>query len=99
MLMPAALMIGPHLSISNRSRAPSSSCVELCTTTPSGSNLARTAGSDNAVTVAALTLVMMSGGVFAGMNNEYHDETSKPGTPDSAIVGMSGAVGKRCAVV
>ena len=73
--------------------------VEPSTTTPSGSNLALTAASDSAVTVAALILPMMSGGVLAGMNSAYHDDTSKPGTPDSAMVGSSGAVGNRCAVV
>ena len=51
------------------------------------------------MTVAALTLAMMSGGVLAGMNSAYQDDTSNPGTPDSAMVGSSGAVGKRFAVV
>src|SRR5262245_17388847 len=57
------------------------------------------AGSDNAVTVAACSLAMISGGVLAGTNNAYQDDTSKPGTPDSAMVGSSGAVGKRFSVV
>src|ERR1051325_6831489 len=89
-LMPAALTIGPHFSISDFNRPPSASGVELSTTTPSGSNLARTSGSDSAGTVAALILAMMSAGVLAGMNNAYHDDTSYPGTPDSAMVGSSG---------
>src|SRR6185369_3110731 len=59
----------------------------------------RSAGSGSAVTVAALTFLMMSVGVLAGIHNEYQDDTSKPGTPDSAMVGSSGAVGNRCAVV
>src|SRR4029077_5072067 len=79
--------------------APSPSGVELSTTTPSGSNLALTAGSDNAVTVAAFSLATISGGVLAGTNSAYQADTSKPGIPDSAMVGSSGAVGKRCAVV
>src|SRR5688572_31442209 len=98
-LMPAALITGPHVSISDFNNAPSASGVELSTTTPSKSNLARTSGSDSAVTVARLTLAMMSGGVLAGMNSAYHDDTSNPGTPDSAMVGSSGAVGNRRAVV
>src|SRR5215831_11832907 len=73
--------------------------VELSTTTPSGSNRALTAGSDNAVTVAAFSLAMISGGVLAGTNSAYQDDTSKAGTPDSAMVGSSGAVGKRFSVV
>src|SRR5437016_4125139 len=97
--MPAALIIGPHLSISDASSAPSPSGVELSTTTPSGSNRALTAGSDNAVTVAAFSLAMISGGVLAGTNSAYQDDTSNPGTPDSAMVGSSGAVGKRFGVV
>src|ERR1044071_9912786 len=98
-LMPAALTIGPHFSITDFNSPPSASGVELSTTTRSGSNLARTSGSDSAVTVAALILAMMSAGVLAGMNNAYHDDTSNPGTPDSAMVGSSGAVGNRRAVV
>jgi hypothetical protein len=33
------------------------------------------------------------------MNSAYQEETSKPGTPDSAIVGMFGAKGERVAEV
>jgi len=51
------------------------------------------------VTVAAFSLAMISGGVLAGTNSAYHDDTSKPGIPDSAMVGSSGAVGKRFGVV
>src|SRR5262245_52883492 len=97
--MPAALIIGPHLSISDRSSAPSPSDVELSTTTPSGSNLALTAGSDNAVAVAAFSLAMILGGVLAGTNSAYQDDTSKPGVPDSAMGGSSGAVAKRFGLV
>src|SRR5262249_33824622 len=79
--------------------AANPSGVELSITTPSGSNLALTAGSDKALTVAAFSLAMISGGVLAGTNSPYQDDTSKPGTPDSAIVGRSGKVGKRFSVV
>src|SRR4029079_436311 len=90
---------GPHVSISDFNSAPSASGVGLSTIRPSGSNLARTSGADSALTVAALIFATMSAGVCAGMSSAYQDDTSYPGTPDSAIVGSSGAVGYRCAVV
>src|SRR5258706_11115920 len=92
-------MIGPHLSISDRSSAASPWGVELSTTTPSGSNRALTAGSDNAATVAAFSLAMISGGGLAGTNSANQEDTSNPGTPDSAMVGRSRAVGQRFRVV
>ena len=38
---------------------------------------------------------MMSGGVFAGAKIAYQDDTSNPGTPDSASVGKSGRNAER----
>ena len=49
--------------------------------------------------MSACSFFTISAGVLAGTRNAYQDETSKPGTPDSATVGNSGAVGKRLAVV
>src|SRR5262249_50075602 len=99
MVMPASLITGPHLSISRLRKAASSVGEEPATTTPSCCSLAFVAGSFPAVTVSACILAMISDGVRAGANNAYQEETSKPGTPTSAIGGMSGAAGVRCAVV
>ena len=42
---------------------------------------------------------MTAAGVPAGARMPSQALTSKPGRPDSAIVGNSGALGERCAVV
>src|SRR5262249_40499529 len=94
-LMPAALMTGPQRSISDLSSRASSAGVEPTTPTPAFSMAAITAGSRRIMTVSALSLFTISGGVLAGAKNAYQADTSKPGTPDSATVGNSGAVGKR----
>src|SRR5262249_7589370 len=92
-------MIGPHLSISDLSSAASCCRVEPPTRTPRVARLLLTPGSDRSVAVAALILAMMSDGVLAGTKSAYHADTSKPGTPDSATVGRSMAVGNRSAVL
>src|ERR1700704_6866198 len=92
LLMLAALIMGPHSSVSARRRAPRSAGPEHTMVTPSRSNLALIAGSPSTPTVSALILCTMSGDVFAGPSNAYHPDTSKPGRPDSAKVGNSGAV-------
>jgi len=51
------------------------------------------------VTMSALILRTISGGVLPGMNSPYQDEMSKPATPDSAMVGNSGASAERLAAV
>src|SRR4051812_37575477 len=51
-----------------------------------------------ALTMWALTLSTIAGGVFAGKNMPYQVTTSNPGTPDSIIVGISGITFERCAV-
>src|SRR5260221_7446715 len=92
-------MIGPHSATSARALAASSSGVEPAAATPSGSNLAFTAGSASIATASAFIRFTISGGVLAGTYSAYHDATSKPGTPDSAMVGISGAPANRFAVV
>ena len=42
---------------------------------------------------------MISFGVFTGTKKPNQLETSKPGTPDSAIVGRSGTIATRFCVV
>jgi hypothetical protein len=83
-LILAALMIGPHSSLSVRMRAANSSGVELLTSTPSGSNFDPITGSASTVAASACIFLKISGGVFAGASSPYQPDTSKPGTPDSA---------------
>src|SRR5262245_28687629 len=97
--MPASLMTGPHLSISDLRKAPSSAGVEPTTVTPSPSSRDLITGSLRAATVSECIWRMIDGEVFAGAKNAYQDDTSKPGTPDSAIVGTSGIAVARLAVV
>src|SRR5262249_23099527 len=99
MVMPASLMTGPHLSISVFRNVASSAGVELTTTTPSCSSRALVVGSFSAATVSAWIFAMTSGEVLAGAKNAYQEDTSKPGTPDSASGGRSGIAGVRLAVV
>src|SRR5262245_9831873 len=98
-LMPASLMTGPHLSISARRNVASSAGVEPTTTTPSCSSRSLVRGSVSAATISACIFRTTTGAVLAGANNAYQEETSKPGTPASAIGGRSGAAGVRLAVV
>ena len=98
-LMPAALMTGPQRSISDLSSRASSAGVEPTTATPAFSMAPITAGSRRIATVSAESLFTISDGVLAGAKNAYQADTSKPGTPDSATVGNSNAVGKRLAEV
>jgi hypothetical protein len=97
-LILAALMIGPHSSLSVRMRAANSPGAELLTSTPSGSNFDLIAGSASTVAASACIFLKMSGGVFVGASSPCQPDTSKPGTP-SAIVGNSGAVSARSAKV
>src|SRR5262249_54476218 len=98
-LMPAALMTGPQRSISDLSIRPSSAGVEPTTATPAFSIAAITAGSRRMAIVSAESLFTISGGVLAGAKTAHEAAPSKPGTPDSATVGNSSAVGKRLAEV
>ena len=97
-LIPAALITGPHISVSDLSCAASSAGVEPMAMTPTCSSLLLIAGSRRIAIVSACSFLTISAGVLTGTRNAYHDETSKPGTK-SATVGNSGAVGKRLAVV
>src|SRR5262245_2771190 len=98
-LILAALMMGPHMSNSDRSRAARSPGLEPTIVTPSASNLPLIAGSPRTAMVSAWILFTISGGVLPGANSAYHPETSKPGSPDSTNVGNSEAVAGRSADV
>ena len=96
--MPASLMTGPHLSISaiqerrelRRRRAHHHDAELLEPLLGHGIG-------QSAATVSACILPTISGGVLAGAKSAYQDDTSKPGTPASAIGGSSGAAGERLA--
>src|SRR4029450_4631473 len=75
-LMLAALMTGPHLSISSLRWVASAAGVEPIITTPSASSLVWTAGSAITATVSAWILRTISGGVLAGTKNANQDEVS-----------------------
>src|SRR5262245_24574293 len=93
-LIPASLMIGPHISVSDASRAASSAGVDAVTGAPMASYLSLTEGCSSAATASARILVAISFGVFACTNNPHQGDTSNPGI-DSAIAGISGAAGER----
>ena len=93
----AALMMGVQSVTSDRMMAIISSGVALAVSMPSTSYRSLTAGSRSIAATLSCIFVTMSRGVLAGTNSPYHDETLKPGTPDSAKVGISGASGERSA--
>src|SRR5450631_4927216 len=92
-------MSGPHLSISDFRKAASSAWVEPFGSAPSSSNRGLTDAWASAALVSALILATTSGGVRTGTQNANHENTSKPGRPDSAMVGISGTARTRSLVV
>src|SRR6185503_4775730 len=101
-LIPAALMIGHHLSISAFWNAPSASgvsCSRGKMSWLSSINRLRTVGSSRARTAASLSLATMSFGVPLGAQNACQNEKWNPGNPASSVVGISGAVASRCLAV
>src|SRR5215203_3325371 len=98
-VMPASLITGPHLSISRLRKVVNSAGDEATTTTPSCSSRCLVTGSVIAATVSAWSFAMISGGVLAGTKIAYQEDTSNPGTPNSASGAKSGAAGVRFAVV
>src|SRR5205823_13486107 len=95
----ASRITGPHLSISDFRKLASSAGVEPFGVAPSSSSRVLTDGWASAALVSALILATTSCGVLAGTKKPNHDITSKPGTPDSAMVGMSGTTATRSLVV
>src|SRR6185369_1338777 len=98
-LILASRITGPHLSISDFRKAASSPGVVPRGVAPRSSKRDLTLGCARAALVSALSLAMISGGVFTGTKKPNQLETSKPGTPDSAIVGISGTTATRSLVV
>ena len=91
-------MIFAHFAFSATTCRARSSGVPATATAPCAISISRSSGSSSACRMAALSLSITAGGVPAGAKMPSHALTSKPGTPDSAIVGSSGAPGKRRAV-
>src|SRR4051794_12334153 len=52
-----------------------------------------------ALFTSAAMRVESSRGIFAGPQRPYQDSISKPGSADSATVGVSGIIGRRSALV
>src|SRR5258705_39601 len=80
-------------------RGPPADGVEPFGVVPTSSNRDLTGGWASAALVSALIFAMTLGGVLAGTKKPNHDDTSKPGTPASAIVGRSGTTEMRSLVV
>ncbi|MCY1202392.1 hypothetical protein D9M72_138780 [compost metagenome] len=58
-----------------------------------------TFGWRNAIAACSASLAAMAGGVPLGAHRPYQVLMSKPGKPDSAMVGTSGNSATRCATV
>src|SRR5262249_44280910 len=93
----AALMIGPHLSISDCVKALRSSGLPPAVSMPRSPSSSFVAGLRSQSLIAALSLVRTSGSVLAGASTAYHTLASKPGRPDSDTVGTFGSFAQRFA--
>src|SRR3546814_5350802 len=80
-------------------KAPNSAGVVFSPTAPRPAKAFCTSGLSCALTITALSFSITSGGVPAGAIRPNHDDTSNLSKPDSSMVGRSGAVGERLAVV
>src|SRR5262245_32615453 len=99
---PAFLMIGTHRSISDLRWARSASGVARSVTTvsaPEAASLDLTSGSLSASSGALDDLSITGFGVSFGAYMPNQTVISKPGKPDSAAVGKSGATAIRVLVV
>src|SRR6185503_4476533 len=93
-LIPAALTMGHHFSISAFCQAPSACGVSWSTggmSCPSAASFSLVPGSASDFTTAAFNLAMMSGDVPLGAHSPCPTETCRPGRPTSSTVGTSGA--------
>src|SRR5271169_3611727 len=93
--MPASLMTFAHSGVSFLMIAVNSAGVLPTVSRPSWSNFLRTSGIARALTVSPCNLSRTSFGVPAGASRPNHGTASKPGNPDSAMVGRSGASAER----
>src|SRR5262245_43565284 len=88
--MPSSLMTGPHLSSSDLRSAVNSADVELPAIVLMSANRCFVCGWAIAAIASVHTFPTISAGVLSGKKSAYQEDTSNPGTPDSAILGMSG---------
>src|SRR3569832_315095 len=95
--MLAALMIGPHLSISDWVKALRSPGVPPAGCAPTLARKSCVAGSFSQAVVSSLSFAGSSGGTLAGASSAYQTLASKPGMPDSDTVGTSGSIDQRVA--
>src|SRR4029450_11376690 len=76
-----------------------SACLELPANMPMSPNRFFFCGWAIAATASMYTFPTISAGVLGGKKSAYQEDTSNPGTPDSAILGTSGRKGDRMAEV
>ena len=72
-----------------------SSGVLPVTSKPMSASRPRTSWRARAVSTSPWSLRSTAGGVFAGAINPFHRLETKPGKPDSSMVGTSGSTGER----
>src|SRR4051794_22766736 len=94
-LSPRSLTTLLHFTFSSRRNVAYCSGVLATISNPILVNCSRTFGCWTAATISLLRRLTISFGVAAGARMPNHVITSKPGKPDSAIVGNSGATVER----
>src|SRR5690606_12725246 len=90
---------GPQLSTSDLMNSPNCSGVVSPGTAPRPAKRSRTSGLASASRIALFSVSTTSLGMPLGPITPNQDETSKPSKPDSCMVGRSGAVAERAAVL
>src|ERR1700754_4971120 len=98
-LAPEALTTVAQVSTSDLMNWPNSAGEVFAGTAPNSSKARLTSGLSKPLSMAAFSFAITSGGVLAGAIRPNHDDTSKSGKPDSALVGRLGALGDRSLVV
>src|SRR5258706_7007133 len=96
---PDALTTFAHLSVSARMCATNFSGEPPATSAPCASSCSLPSGLCKYLFTSAFSLAMIGAGVPAGARMPNHELASKPGRPDSAIVGTSGSAGARLSEV
>src|ERR1044072_5627243 len=97
-LAPEEATIGPHFSASDLMKAANESGPDSAGSEPSAISRSRISGNFITAPISRPSVCTMSPGVCAGATMPYQRNASKPGMPDSATVGISGASDERLAV-
>ena len=87
----------PHLPISSVTKAAKRAVGVPPGAAPCSSHIFFRSSAANAFATAAYIAETMAASVPAGAHSPYHDSDSKPASPASAAVGMSGKAGERSA--